>query len=243
MSHTLRVASISERIAHSLPLDTDEVDYAWFLGLLHDFGRFEQVRRYGTFVDAVSVDHAELGADLLFQEGLITLFPTAGLAEPWQEEAEQAVRLHNKLNLPEDLSPEHRLFCEILRDADKADIFRVIAEIPFEKRAGKSKNLLQDLPEASEEVMRCVYEHRCVPREARHSPFDVLLSHGCMAFELFFPETRRIVAEQGFLEQLLADTEKDGRPRWNAREAEQLKILRQEIQRNWREKQKEAVHS
>ena len=36
--------------------------------MLHDIGRFEQIKRYGTFNDSKSVDHGEFGADLLFKE-------------------------------------------------------------------------------------------------------------------------------------------------------------------------------
>ncbi len=75
VEHTLRVAENCEKIAVSLGMNGEEVAFAWFLGLLHDIGRFEQVRRYGTFIDSVSVDHAEFGADLLFHENLIDSFP------------------------------------------------------------------------------------------------------------------------------------------------------------------------
>ena len=44
---------------------------SWLTGLLHDVGRFEQLRRYGTFIDAQSIDHAEFGADRLFRQGKI----------------------------------------------------------------------------------------------------------------------------------------------------------------------------
>ena len=68
IDHTCRVAALCERIASSVGLE--DTSLAWLCGMLHDIGRFEQVKRYGTFVDAVSVDHAALGADLLFREGL-----------------------------------------------------------------------------------------------------------------------------------------------------------------------------
>ena len=67
IDHTYRVAGLCERIAESIGADGD---FAWLCGMLHDIGRFEQIRRYDTFVDAVSVDHAQFGADLLFCEGL-----------------------------------------------------------------------------------------------------------------------------------------------------------------------------
>ena len=60
IAHTYRVAALSERIAkHVFNNNPDSVDISWLLGLLHDIGRFEQVTKYGTFIDADSVDHAE----------------------------------------------------------------------------------------------------------------------------------------------------------------------------------------
>lgn len=67
IDHTYRVAAICERIARSLRLDKKDVELAWLLGMFHDIGRFEQLRQYGTFYDAVSVDHAALSADILFK--------------------------------------------------------------------------------------------------------------------------------------------------------------------------------
>ena len=74
IDHTYRVAGLCQRIAESLGLSEPDVDIAWLLGMLHDIGRFEQIRRFGTFNDVQSVDHAEFGADLLFKEGLIRKF-------------------------------------------------------------------------------------------------------------------------------------------------------------------------
>ena len=72
VDHTYRVSDIASRIGMSVGADGD---FSWFLGLLHDIGRFEQLTQYGTFKDADSVDHAELGADILFKDGLIESFP------------------------------------------------------------------------------------------------------------------------------------------------------------------------
>ena len=147
--------------------------------------------------------------------------------------AEQVIRLHNRLTLPETLDERTRRFAEILRDADKTDIFRVIAGIPFEQRIGSSKASFAETGEANPEVMACVVEHRCVPRRLRHSVFDGLIAHGCMAFELVFEVSRRTVKEEGWLRKLLSDTDPSGKPIWTGREAEQLAVLRNEIEKAW----------
>lgn len=71
IEHTFRVAVLCEKIAASLGMAEDERDLAWFTGLLHDVGRFEQLRNYGTFIDAESIDHAMYGAQILFDDGKI----------------------------------------------------------------------------------------------------------------------------------------------------------------------------
>jgi putative nucleotidyltransferase with HDIG domain len=77
VDHTFRVAALSDVITDSLGMTGYDKDLAWLLGMLHDIGRFEQVRRYHTFRDALSINHAELSADILFKDGLIGRFISA----------------------------------------------------------------------------------------------------------------------------------------------------------------------
>ena len=69
IDHTWRTASLCDRLAVSLGLPDEDRDLAWLSGMLHDIGRFEQLRRYNTFVDRLSVNHAMLSADILFEDG------------------------------------------------------------------------------------------------------------------------------------------------------------------------------
>lgn len=220
VSHTFRVADIAERIAKSIGLDEQGRYFAWFLGLLHDIGRFEQLKRYGTFVDIKSIDHAELGADILFIDGLIDEFPKDGLPVDWREITELAVRLHNKLNVPEDMDEVTTTYVRLLRDADKCDIFRVLTEPPYDER--NSRITSEAFPSRAE-IMTCVDEHRCVPRVSDRTDFENLISQCCMGFELYYPESRRIAGEQGYLRKLL-DT-----PIENEEAGKQFEYLRNEM--------------
>ena len=235
-AHTFRVAEAAEQIARNIPCP-ELADFAWFLGLLHDIGRFEQVRRYGTFADAQSVDHAELGADILFGDGLIDRFPTKDLPDGWRGTAETAVRLHNKLTLPDTWPGEEgrrtERLCRILRDADKVDIFRVITELPLERRAGSSLSMIETSDTISPGVMTCVMEHRCVPRAERHSALDIRVSHCCMAFELEFPISREMAARQGYLLEILEMRDMDGQKLKNPVQQEQMHIVQEEIEKAW----------
>ena len=229
IDHTFRVAEIADRIAASLSLRAEETDFAWLLGILHDIGRFEQVRLYGTFNDSKSVDHAELGADILFKKGLIRSFPMPTEDPLWLDMAEKAIRLHNKLTLPEGLSDREKLFADLLRDADKTDIFRVLSEVPYEDRsAGFSDPRDGEKLPARPYVMQCVMEHRCVPRTSERSPFEALISHACMGFEIHNDEAVRIVREEGYLWKTLDEAALDGPER-----AEQIRIVKEELLKEW----------
>ncbi|MBO6308772.1 MAG: HD domain-containing protein [Oribacterium sp.] len=229
IDHTYRVADIASRIGTSVGADPD---FSWFLGLLHDIGRFEQLTQYGTFKDADSVDHAELGADILFKDGLINNFPNLSYTDGLENAriAETAIRLHNKLELPRNLDSETLLYCKILRDADKADIFRVLTEPPYDERNQRIESESVDMGPARLDIMRCVHEHRCVPRRSDFTPFEALISQCCMAFELEFPESVKIVREQGYLWQLMnLEVRSVGM-------SEQLETLRTEMERAWEDK-------
>ena len=197
IDHTYRVAEFCERISKSLTDNTADIELTWLLGLLHDIGRFEQLKRYDTFVDKDSIDHAELGADILFSDGLINDFIDE---DPVLFRLiETAIRLHNKLVVPDGLDERTLFFTNILRDADKCDIFRVITEPPFDKRMETIKTSTEP---ARDIIMQCIKEHRCVPRTFNTTPFESLLSQCCLAFELVYDESRKIVKEQGYLNKL-----------------------------------------
>ncbi|MCR4798730.1 MAG: HD domain-containing protein [Lachnospiraceae bacterium] len=225
IEHSFKVCEIAEQIARALSVPLEDVELAWLMGLLHDIGRFEQLRQYGTFIDANSIDHAKLSADILFRDGLIEEYRDESLPDGWESICEKAIRLHNKLLLPEDLDERELIFCNILRDADKADIFRVLAEIPYEKRVSSESAPRRD--RAREDVMDCVRAHRCVPRFLERTKHEALISQCCMAFELVFDKSRQIVKEQGNLKRLIEQAKAEA----TTPETEQLSVLEGELKK------------
>ena len=198
IDHTYRVAALCRQIADGLA----DPDLAWLCGMLHDIGRFEQVRRWGTFLDAASVDHAALGADLLFEEGLLARFPLDLTAEA-RRILETAIRCHSAYRLPEGLSEPETTYCHILRDADKIDIFRVNCETPLEDIYNVTREALRASP-VSEAVKDCFRRRTAVLRALKKTPADYVAAHLCLVFELVYPASRSIAREQGYVDRMLA---------------------------------------
>ena len=125
-NHSYRVSKLSNMLASSLNLNNQDIYLATLIGLIHDIGRFEQIKKFDTLSDIGTMDHADFGAYLLFDEGLITKFTKDTSIYPIIVEC---VVGHNKYSLKK-LDDERTLTqLKLIRDADKIDIFNIWANL------------------------------------------------------------------------------------------------------------------
>ena len=200
IEHTYKVCGLCEIIAKDIGLSDEEIDIAWLIGLLHDIGRFEQVRKYGTFSDAQSIDHAVYGAQILFDDGKIRDYI---LDSSIDSLIRTAIETHSLYKLPDNLDEHTKMFCDIIRDADKIDIMRVNVETPLEEIYNVSSKDLMNSP-ITPEVMQSFYEEHATLRSLKKTPIDNLVGHISLVYELVYPISTRLVHEQGFLEKMMS---------------------------------------
>ena len=124
--HTYRVCEQSLNICKSLNLSDEDTLLAYLIALLHDIGRFEQHRRFGTYNDLKSMDHASFGCTLLFEDVLIRSFITD---DRYDEIIKNAIMNHNKYSIDKGLNERELLHAKIIRDADKIDIVNNIVNL------------------------------------------------------------------------------------------------------------------
>lgn len=117
--HTFRVEEICEKLAILLNMSEEEINLAKLIGLLHDIGRFEQYTKYKTYDDLKSIDHANLGVEILRKDNYIRRYIQT---DKYDNIILKAIENHNKYCISKDVNEEERIFCEIIRDADKLDI-------------------------------------------------------------------------------------------------------------------------
>ncbi len=234
IEHTYRVCGLCQQIAKSLKLSEEEVDIAWLTGLLHDVGRFEQQRVYGTFSDAVSIDHAKYGARILFgeiweQKTGISAGSEESLPEGIQADAGITIRdfvedasedqllwtavfYHSAYRIPEGLDERTAMFCHILRDADKIDILKVNVDFPLEEIYNVSTEVLYR-GEVTPEVMESFDEEHAVLRSLKKTAVDNVVGHISLVYELVYPESCHIVKQQGYLDKLMSFESKNPQTR------------------------------
>ncbi|GFE58072.1 HD domain-containing protein [Geobacter sp. AOG1] len=200
--HTRRVCANMELLVESLGLEEGSRRLAMTVALFHDVGRFEQYRRYGTFKDADSVNHAALGARVLAEERVLDRLPTAE-----QSLIVRAVALHNAFILPADLDSTTGLYVRLIRDADKLDIWRVFLDYyraPAEERASAVSLGFADRPACSPDVLACLREGKMVNLSQLATLNDFKLLQLSWVHDLNFPASFRLAREQGYLAGIAA---------------------------------------
>ncbi|MBQ0000642.1 MAG: HD domain-containing protein [Clostridiales bacterium] len=185
--HTLEVVKVMDRLTEMMGLDGEMRELAHLCAMFHDIGRFEQVKRYGTFLDHLSEDHATLGCRVLREEKLLN-----ELTKRQQQMLLTAIENHNKYAIEEGLDEETLLLARLIRDADKSDIFRVFA----------CEDMVDTMGETIEEVEQetitdcvydCIFAHRCVEKTIRRTGLDKWVGFLAFFFDMNFPETMELL--------------------------------------------------
>ena len=198
--HTRRVCREILDIGESLRLNEEELFLAEASALFHDVGRYAQFEKYGTFVDAKSENHGQLGLKIIIKNHMLdTLSPRH------REVVLTVVENHNKLCLPETLDQEKRFFTKLLRDADKIDIWRVVLEYytsPNGKRLESIGLGLPDVAEVSDAVCRDLLSGKMVMGTTMESLNDFKLLQMGWVYDLNFGRSFEIVRERDYIRRI-----------------------------------------
>jgi hypothetical protein len=198
--HTHQVRTIMEQLATSLGLTSEERTLAAAIALCHDVGRFPQYRRYGTFNDVASTNHAALAIQTLKAEGILD-----SLAAAERSVLLSVVALHNVFILPAELDPIVRRYALLIRDADKLDIWRVLIENCISAPEERASAVVWELPDTglcSQGALEEVVAGRMPNRELLATADDIKLLQLSWAYDLNFAASFQIMAERGYLEIL-----------------------------------------
>lgn len=195
IEHIKRVAENIKNIALEQGLDSEQIKLAEIIGLLHDIGRFEQVRLYDTFSDKISVNHGEYGVKVLFKDGLINKFK---LSEKDKEIVKLAILNHNRDKIQEGLADEQLLYAKMIRDADKLDIYYTMCKYDFKDTFWYPDF---DCEEISDLIMNEFKNDKKVNYADIKNNADVIVIFYAYVYDLYFETTNNILKEKNYLEK------------------------------------------
>lgn len=198
--HSLRVSENSLRIAEDLRWTEQDKNIAKAIGLLHDIARFQQWQDYATFSDRLSVDHGDLGAEILSTTLLLDKIDLET-----KDLIIHSVSFHNKKDIPQAISTRQQEHLQVIREADRLDIIHVILSAI---ESGK----IYDHPEilwnadltgmASQEVLADFCNPKGINYALLSTMSDWVLLHLQWICKLQFLGSKKLVLQRQYVERL-----------------------------------------
>ena len=144
-----------------------------------------------------SIDHGNLGAEIL-EKDIRKYIETS----EYDEIIIKAVKNHNKFKIEEGLNEKEEMFAQIVRDADKIDIFRVNVEDPAIDVYGSPKEEIIN-SKVTEEVLESFKRIETVPRIYKKTAVDNVVCHIAYVFGIYYKESVEIIINQGYFKKLI----------------------------------------
>lgn len=172
--HCVRVMNLSHKYAIILGFSETDIELATLIGLLHDIGRFEQIKQYSSYNDLKTIDHADYGVEQLFQYGLIKKF--------WQNEDDYdlikfAIQNHNKLAIAKTIDERLLKHAKLIRDVDKLDIFYLAGVLDeIKQRASNDK--------INDNIVRNILNHKLGSRKDVNNTNDEIAINYSFVFDI-----------------------------------------------------------
>jgi putative nucleotidyltransferase with HDIG domain len=174
-NHSYRVMNLQEKYARLLGWNEEDVELARIIGLLHDIGRFEQLKVYNTYNDLKSIDHADYSVEQLFEKNEIVRFCNK---EEWYPIISFAIKNHNKHHI-EDCDDDRMLkHARLIRDTDKLDILYIFGTL-HEIKMKINDSVIHD------EVKDSIKNHTTADRKYIITDNDHYASKIAFAFDIY----------------------------------------------------------
>ena len=200
--HSRRVCEEMLYLANKLDLNENQRLLAETIALFHDLGRFPQFIKYRTYNDPRSINHCLLAIDVIQKENLL-----AGLPADERQIIETAIKHHGDKVLPKHLSGDTLLFSKMIRDADKLDIYHIVAGRYIMHRDDSDNFKLEiefpDTPGYSPVVLDAALSGRLIDYKSLKNWNDLKLCVLGWVYDINFPASLERIKQRRCLEAIL----------------------------------------
>ena len=197
LNHTYGVVKCSKYICEKLNLDETNTNIALVIALLHDIGRFDQIKEIQTIrEDLTNSDHATIGVKLLFDKQEILKFIDT---REYDNIIKTAIANHSKNILSSTgMTEEEILHSKIIRDADKLDGYRVKLEDDIYTLVGIYKEDIENSL-ITDKVYNDFMNAKTIISRDRKTGIDIWISYIAYFFGLEFKCSYEYVNENDYI--------------------------------------------
>ncbi len=200
--HSRRTCNEMRYLTEELSLSDNQRRVAELIALFHDIGRFGQFVKYRTYNDTRSENHCLLGLRVLRETEVLE-----GIEKEEKQLIEKAIEYHGQKQLPSNLGGEYLLFSQLIRDADKLDVFYVVTESYKQYRKNPEEFSLTmglaDEPRYSKQILEDTLCGRLVDYSRLRTLNDMRLLQLGWVYDINFTATLKRIRQCRFLEQII----------------------------------------
>lgn len=199
--HTYAVVDCAVEIAERMQLPEEDRQLAELIALLHDIGRFEQVRRYDSF-EPSSMDHASYGVQLLFEEKNPAWIRSFVESDQCDHIIREAIGRHSLYEVGKIEDERTLLHARLIRDADKLDNCRV--KLMDDMRVLLSMDEEEVGRQAiTDTIWETCLKHQSIRSADRVTRMDYWVSYIAYFFDINFKETFEIIREKNYVDRII----------------------------------------
>ena len=171
--HSYRVMDNIVTIAKNLNLNKKDIELAKCIGILHDIGRFEQLKEYKSYEDD-NMDHADYGVYIIKKEQMLKHF---NIDASDYDIVYKAIKNHNKYKIEECNDENIIRHAKLIRDTDKIDILLVMGAL-------KETGSVIDDSKVSRKVIEEIKKHRTVSKKDMKTKNDSFVNKLAFAYDI-----------------------------------------------------------
>lgn len=198
--HASRVEENVMELGTSIDLDESNLFLLKISAFLHDIGRLEQLVKHGTYADNDESNHIQIGLDVIREQDVLNV-----LNERENELILDCVRLHEISVLPKIEDEQSLILINLLRDADRIDVLRIVSEYYTHKKIYPNRHLdmeLKDIAGISKKISKAIMDEKIAKRDDVKNLNDLKLSQMSWVFDLKNKRSFKMVSEKGYVKAI-----------------------------------------
>ncbi len=198
--HASRVYENVQELGASIDLDESNLLLLKVSALLHDIGRLEQLVKYGTYADNDEFNHIQIGLKVIEDHVVLDV-----LDERDKQLIIDCIRLHDISVLPKIEDEQLLSLTQLLRDADRIDVLRIVSEYYTHKKVYPNRHLdmeLKDIPGISKKISKAIMADKIANRENVENVNDLKLSQMSWVFDINNKKGFKMISEKGYVKAI-----------------------------------------
>jgi len=198
--HTSKVLENVNELAFSIDLDESDLLILQSAALLHDIGRFEQLVKNGTYADNDDSNHIQIGLNVIEEQEVLE-----HLEEVEKGLIVDCVKMHDLNELPKKIENNSMAIINLLRDADRIDVLRIVSDYYTHKKVYPNRHLdmeLRDVPGIEKKIFKAIMAEKVSKREDVVSLNDLKLFQMSWVFDLKHKRSFKVVSENSYIKAI-----------------------------------------